>query len=547
MKKNTPDKESKPLVLTGGSILTMAEDQQVEAVTVENGRIHCAGTREDCRRAAGDDFQQIDLAGRCLLPGFIDAHYHMMMLGMCNIWCDISYPKVKSIDDLIETLSRYAESLPQGVQIRGFGFDQRALKEERHPVAADLDRVATNRAVQIMHKSGHCNIANNYLLKQIGVGPETIDPPGGAFGRDAEGHPNGPMFDSAADYLAGEFGVRPGEHGPNIHMPDSPENLQNIIRVGQDITLAAGITTINDVQVTSQEMESYLQARDSGLLNIRIVLSYLSNYLDDIKKMGLCSTFGDEQLSLGPLKLYADGTLLGGTALLSTGYLDSGRNKGYMFHQPEVLKALIVSAHKYGLQTMTHTQGDAAIEYVLEAVEQAQRECPREDVRHRIEHCGLPTEEQVKRIADLKIWPVPQPQHVHASGEGVVKAVGKIGENYSPYGWFTKYGVPIVLSSDAPVAYPNPLEAVYACVTRKTIQGNVVGSEQKISLEESLKGYTINAAKAVHKEDEVGSIETGKLADFAILDCNPFEVAEEELKDIRVMETWIGGKKVFPG
>ncbi len=545
MKTNMHDKGNGSLVLTGGSILTMAGNQQAEAVAVSNGRIRWVGLLEDCQQAAGADFKQIDLGGQCLLPGFIDTHYHMMMLGMCNIWCDVSYQKVKSIDELVETLRKHAEGLPPEASIRGFGFDQRALKEERHPTALDLDRVSTERPVQIMHKSGHCNIVNSYLLEQIGIGPETVDPPGGAFGRDAEGRPDGAMFDSAADYLAGEFGVRPGEHGPNIHMPDSPENLQNIISVGQQLTLAAGITTINDVQVTKQEMESYLEARNSGLLKTRIVLSYLSNYLDEIKAMGFSSAFGDEQLSLGPLKIYADGTLLGGTALLSSGYLDSERNKGYLFHKPEVLKALIVSAHKYGMQTITHAQGDAAIELVLEAVEQAQQECPREDMRHRIDHCGLPTEEQVKRIAKLGIWPVPQSQHFYASGEGVVKAVGEIGENYSPYGWFAKYGVPIVLSSDAPVAYPQPMEAVYACVTRKTIHGNLVGAKQRISLDESLKGYTINAAKAVHREHDIGSIEIGKLADFTVLESNPFEVADEVLKDIRVTQTWVGGEQVF--
>ena len=145
-----------------------------------------------------------------------------------------------------------------------------------------------------MHKSGHCNVVNTFLMKQIGIKSSQADPPGGVLGRDKQGEINGQLFDSANDFLAGKYGVRPGEHGPNIHMPDTPDNLQSIIEIGQKITLAAGITTVNDVQVTKQEMESYLNARDSGKLKLRISPSFPSNYLDEIKRLGFCSSFGDD-------------------------------------------------------------------------------------------------------------------------------------------------------------------------------------------------------------------------------------------------------------
>ncbi|OCA91768.1 amidohydrolase [Pseudobacillus wudalianchiensis] len=537
--------ENKTVIFTGGSILTMAKDMYAEGIVVRENKIEFVGSLDECRKRAGSSYKEIDLQGQCLVPGFIDPHVHVMMLGMCHTWADISYPKVKNIDDLVNTLREYAENLPEGAPIRGFGFDKRKLVEQRYPTAQDLDRVATDRPVQIMNSSGHCNVVNHYLLNLIGVNKDTLDPPGGSFGRDSNGYPNGPLFDSANDYLAQKFGVKPGNHGPNIHMPDTQDNLQTNIKVGQELLLSAGFTTVNDVQVTKQEMESYLIARDSGLLKIRIELSFLSKYLDDIKKMGICSTFGDEQLTMGSLKLYADGSLISGTAYISKEYKDHERTKGYLFHEPDEFKQLLIDAHKYGLQTLTHAQGDGAIELVLQAVETAQKECPRPDMRHRIEHCGLPVKEQVKRIAELKIWPVPQPQHVYLYGNGVVQAVGEEGENYSPYGWFKEYNVPVVLSSDTPVAFPNAFEAIFAAVTRKTAQGNIVGADHKITLEEALKGYTIEAAKAVHKENLIGSIEQGKLADFAILDRNPFDVQEEELASISVVETWISGKQVF--
>lgn len=533
------------LLFTGGTILTMADSIQAEAVVVKNNEIEFVGSLADCRQAAGRSFKEVNLNGNCLIPGFIDPHVHVMMLGMCHTWADISYPKVKNMQDLVAVLKDYAKGLPEGVPIQGFGFDKRKLEEQRYPTRDDLDKVATDRPVQIMNSSGHCNVVNSYLLNLIGVAKDTPDPEGGSLGRDADGHPNGSLFDSANDYLARATGVKPGNHGPNIHMPDTKNNLQRNIEVGQELLVSAGFTTVNDVQVTKQEMSSYLTARDSGLLKLRIELSYLSNYLETIKEMGMNSNFGDDQLNMGSLKLYADGSLISGTAYLSGKYKDPEREKGYLFHKPEEFKHLIIEAHKYGLQTLTHAQGDGAIELVLQAVEEAQKECPRNDMRHRIEHCGLPTKEQVKRIADLNVWPVPQPQHVYLYGNGVVKAIGKEGENFSPYGWFKENGVPLVLSSDTPVAVPNAFEAIYAAVTRNTAQGNVIGSKHRMTLDEAMKGYTIEAAKAIHKEHLIGSIEEGKLADFAVLSQNPYEVEHEKIQSIEVYETWIGGKKVF--
>ncbi|WP_408008371.1 amidohydrolase [Pseudalkalibacillus sp. A8] len=537
--------EKDVLLFTGGTILTMTEEMYAEGVVVKNNRITFVGSLDQCREVAGQNYEVIDLQGQCLVPGFIDPHVHVMMLGMCNTWADISYEKVKNMDNLVNVLKEHEKTLPEGAPIRGFGFDKRKLEEQRYPTSKDLDRVATDRPVQIMNSSGHCNVVNTYLLDLIGIKPDTPDPIGGSFGRNQDGFPNGTLFDSANDYLAQQFGVRPGNHGPNIHMPDTQDNLQKNIEIGQDLLLSAGFTTVNDVQVTKQEMESYLHARDNGLLKIRIELSFLSNYLDDIKKMGICSRFGEDQLTMGSLKLYADGSLISGTAYLSTDYADHERTKGYLFHDPEEFKNILIEAHKYGLQTLTHAQGDGAIELVLQAVETAQKECLRPDIRHRIEHCGLPTKEQVRRIAELEIWPVPQPQHVYLYGNGVVEAIGQEGENYSPYGWFKENGIPIVLSSDTPVAFPNAFEAIYAAITRNTAQGNIVGLEHKIELEEALKGYTIEAAKTIHKEHLVGSIEKGKLADFAILDKNPYHDKEEDLIKISVNETWISGKRVF--
>ncbi|RST74117.1 amidohydrolase [Siminovitchia acidinfaciens] len=533
-------------IFYNGTILTMDEKEKVEAVAVRGDQIIRAGSLEACEEmVSGKVVEKIDLEGRCLMPGFIDPHAHLMMLGMCHTWIDLSYPKVKSIDDIVAELSKFKDTMKDGGMIRGFGFDQRTLAEKRYPTADDLDRVTTEYPVQIMHVSGHSNVVNHLFLEQLEIDEHTDDPEGGVIGRDENGVPNGQLYDSANDFFAKKAGVVIGNNGPNIHMPDTPDNLLTLVEVGQDQCLAAGVTTINDPQVTKQELDTFESSREKGQLKMRIVMSFLSTYLDKLIDLGFRSGFGDEQLSIGSIKFYADGSLNSGTAYLSSGYSDSKRTQGYLYHEPEEFKEMFVKAHKQGFQTITHAQGDGAIQVVIDSAREAQKQKPRNDVRHRIEHCGLPSKDQIDDLAELDIWPVPQPQHVFQFGEGVVRAVGEHGNNYSPYGWFKEKNIPIVLSSDAPVAPPNPILAVYAAVTRETLKGNVIGAEHRISLTEALKGYTIEAAKSIHKEGIIGSISEGKLADFVVLEKDPYEVKIDELKEINVCETWISGERVY--
>ncbi|MCL6442753.1 MAG: amidohydrolase [Alicyclobacillus sp.] len=530
----------------GGDIVTMGAQPTVEAVAVRGTEIVWVGSLDACKAVlSGEKYEEINLEGHTLMPGFVDPHLHLMMLGMCRTWVDLAYPRVKSIDDIVQLLSEHAKRVPEGGIIRGFGFDQRTLAERRYPTADDLDRIARDRPVQIMHISGHSNVVNHFFLEMMGLTANTPDPVGGMIGRDENGVPNGQLYDSANDFLTMKSGIVIGRHGPNIHMPDTPENLQNLIRVGQREALAAGITTINDPQVTSQEMASFLTAKKSGLLKLRVIMSFSSAYLNDLIGLGFFSGFGDDNLAIGSIKFYADGSLNAGTAFLSSEYRDSKRTKGYLFHDPAEFNRMFIMAHQYGFQTLTHAQGDGAIQLVIDAVRAAQSQYPKYDIRHRIEHCGLPTWNQLRDIADLRIWPVPQPQHVYQFGEGVIRAVGDHGKNYSPYGWFKLHNIPIVLSSDAPVAPPNPLLAIYAAVTRCTLQGNVIGPEHRIELTDALRGYTIEAAKAIHREHLVGSIECDKEADFVVLSKNPYQVPIEEIKNIDVLSTWIAGEQVF--
>jgi len=416
----------RPLVVAGGPILTMAEPPRVEAVALHDDRIAWAGSLEECRARAGPDREERDLGGRTLLPGFVDAHIHPLMLGQTRSWIDVGPAAAPSIEAMVERLRHQAATFPPGQPVHGYGYDLRRVAEGRHPTAAELDRAAPDREVTVMHASGHGGVVNSVVLAQAGIGAATADVPGGEIGR-------------------------------------AP-----------------------------------------------------------------------------------DGTLVGRTAWFPEGYPGDPRERGLLYHDPAEFRALLARAHAAGLQTATHALSPAAIGLVLDGIEEAERASPRPDARHRIEHCALPTIEQVARMARLGAIPVAQSQHAHAFGDGAIAAVGReLGERYHPLGLYARSGVRFALSSDAPVAPPAPLQAVQAAVERRTVLGTALGPDDlRVDVEDALRAYTIDAAWACHADRLVGSIEPGKLADLVILSADPTSVPTTAIGSIAVEETWSAGEPV---
>jgi predicted amidohydrolase YtcJ len=536
--------DSLALVFAGGPILTMAEPERVEAVAIRGDRILYAGSLEDCRAIAGESRQERDLGGLVLLPGFVDAHIHPLMYGQTASWTDVSPAQASSIEAMIEVIGRRAATLEPGAPLWAYGYDQRQLTERRHPTAADLDRAAPGRAVYVMHSSGHGAVLSSAALDLAGVDSSTPDVPGGEIGRDAQGRPDGRLMDAAFDLALGTDGVKIGRHGPNIHVPESQSALLAHLQAAQDSILEAGITTVFDAQVSRRELETYLRLRDAGRLRMRVNLMVISSLLHEVLELGLVAPLGDEWLRFAAIKLYADGTLIGRTAFFPDGYPGEPDEHGLLYHDPTEFTLLLGRAHAAGLQTGTHALSPTAIGLVLDAIENALRRHPRSDARHRIEHCALPTDEQIDRMARLGVVPIAQSQHMRSYGDGAVSAAGqRIGERYHPLGHFARAGVRFALSSDAPVAPPAPLMAVQAAVERQTVLGTTLGGEDlSVGVIEALRASTIDAAYAGHVETLVGSIEPGKLADFAILDRDPAEAATSSIGSIAVRETWLAGE-----
>lgn len=537
-----------PRLVTADRIRTVSDAvPEADAMLVADGRILAVGTVSECRSAAeaaglADRIEHLDCSGRTIVPGFIDAHAHPLMHGQLMTWVDCGPGQAGSIPEIVALLREAAERTPEGRPVRGFGYEHRNLAERRHPTRFELDEVARDREVYLMNASGHGGVVNSFTLDLHGVTRDTPNPPGGEFFRDADGELTGELSDAACNVLTGLHGVKIGHHGPNFHLADEPaEHLRQLESAARSF-LEGGVTTVGDCQVSKREFDMYLRLAEQGGMPIRVSMYLLSHLLDESLEMGLMGQFGNAYLSFAGIKVYADGTLGGWTAYFPDGYVGDPCRTGQLYHEPAEYAELIRRAHAAGLQTATHAQSPTAIEMVVSAVEAAQAERPDADARHRIEHCGLPTPAQIERMQAAGIRPVNQPQHYFNWGEGVQQAVGTPGERFNPLGEFAAAGVPVTISSDAPVAEPRPLEAMQAAVTRVTRRGAKLGPDSlRISSEAALRAHTLEGAITLGREDDLGSLEAGKCADFAVLDRDPLAVPGEELAGIRVLETWVGG------
>ena len=526
------------VILTGGIVHPMlaGDTTTVEAVRLDGRRITHVGSLGDARSLG--DADMVDLEGACLMPGFVDAHTHPLMHGQCGSWADLSM--ASSVDEVLKLMGEHARLEARTGPVRGFGYDHHRLAEGRHPTATELDRVADDRTVMAMHVSGHGFSVNSHGLTEAGITADTPTPNGGLIGHDTAGLPDGRIFDAACDLLTGVDGVKVGNHGPNLHLPDHPDDLALMLDAAQEEFLAAGITSVGDCQVTGREMRAFLAARDAGRLRLRVTMYVLSSHVDALRRLGLDSRLGDDLLSFGGVKHYADGALTGGTAYLPCG---CGATHGYLYHEEGRLEDLLAASASAGLQTATHAQGPDAIQLVLDALD---RLPPDPGLRHRIEHCGFPTDEQLVTMRRLGVVPVPQPTQVHLYGEGVRNDHPDLADRMYPSGLIADAGLPVVLSSDAPVTNPDVLLACWAAETRITAAGRVLGEACRITRRMAFEGYTLGGAHALRRDD-VGSLTPGRLADLAILDADPFSVATESLPDVSVTETWVDGRPAWTG
>jgi predicted amidohydrolase YtcJ len=338
-----------------------------------------------------------------------------------------------------------------------------------------------------------------------------------------------------------------GHHGPGFHDDAPLEEIVSDIDRGSRASLAAGITSIVDAQVTRRELTGYRAARDRGLLGVRMTAMPISSQLDDFGALGLAGPFGDDRLAIGPMKFYADGALTGGTAAFTTPYGPNGEFRGSLYWAAEdEFRTAIATAHAAGWQIGVHAQGDRAIDRVLDAYEAALRAHPRDDHRHRIEHCGGPRPDQVARMASLGVMAIGQPRYFWDAGDAWLRVLDpERAHRLQPYREFIEAGVRFALSSDAPVASYRPLDTIFSAVTRTTVSGAVVGGDQALTIEEAVRAATADAAWSYAADERLGTLEVGKLADIVVLDRDLFATPVAEIAGVGVDLTLVGGEVAY--
>jgi predicted amidohydrolase YtcJ len=534
-------------VYVNGTVVTVdASDRIAQAVAVTGDRVQAVGTDAEITALAGPGTRVVDLAGKTLVPGFVDAHSHFPVSGQIALYrVDVNSPPigtVRTIDDIIEKLKKKAATTPKGEWVVGVGYDDTLLAEKRHPTRADLDKASTEHPIFLFHISLHLAVANSLGLKAANVTRDTPDPKGGEIRRDpATGEPDGVLVELSAWAVV----------YAKVPKLTEAQNLEAIRYAAREYA-ARGVTTAQNGHLSdADELKHLVDAVAHGDLPLRLVLWPSLPITKAIAEGKVTVALPDGRIGLGATKLFADGSIQGYTGYLSQPYHvpPSGKGADYRSHPTmprDQLAAIVKELHRAGRQVAIHGNGDAAIDDIIAAIADAQREFPRQDARHIVNHAQMTREDQLDRMKALDITPSFFVLHTYYWGDrhrdifmGPTRAA-----RMSPAKSAADRGMRFSIHTDTPVVPMDMLFLMWAAVNRRSTSDQIIGEAQRITPRQALRAVTIDAAWQAFEETIKGSIEPGKLADFVILSENPLRVPAA-IKDVKVLETIVGGKTVY--
>jgi len=533
------------VVYVGGPVLTIdAENSIAAGIALDGDRIAAVGKEDEIRTwAEHHNAKVIELEGRAVLPGFIDAHGHFPGNGLPSAFTDLNSPpigKIETIDHLVDAMSREAMEHPAGDWVLGIGYDDTLIAERRHPNRHDLDRASSEHPIGIMHVSGHLAVVNSAGLEALGISRLTPDPEGGVIRRDAvSGEPNGVLEENALNDLQGYL------------VPSPIEGLRVLLRAGE-LYSEAGVTTAQSGLTPLGLFRVLDVASRLGLIPIRLMV-WLDEKAGDAVLAGEFTPpdrGADAMLRVGAAKLVADGSIQGYTGYLSDPYAvppgDDPSDRGYPRIQRADLIEKVKRYHAAGLQIAVHGNGDASIDDILDAYAAAQRAHPRRDARHIIIHAQMTRDDQLDRMAAQGIVPSFFSLHTFYWGDRhrQIFMGEKRAARMSPAKSALDRNIRFTIHADTPVVPMEPLRLIWAAVNRKTRSGFTLGSAERIDVQEALRAVTIDAAFQHHEERDKGSLEVGKLADLVILSKSPLD-NPEQIDEIAVTRTIVGGRIVF--
>jgi predicted amidohydrolase YtcJ len=534
-------------VFVNGTVLPVdAAFSEYEALAISGNKILAVGSRDDVLAAAGRGAKTIDLAGRVVLPGFIEPHMHFALMAGLGHLEDIGPFQQPKFDDTLNALREIAAAAGPGEWVMGRQFDPILLDPPRDLTTRDLDSVVSDRPAFILNASGHIAYVNSNALELAGISHNTEDPPGGEFGRYDDGSPNGVLYGQAA-YM-----------GLMLRNEQVTERMQSgFVSAGREVGEAAaalGITTLCD-QATGAvagpaELRSYRAMYDAGLMKARIRAYAYSEqpawYEADVE-----AGQGDALMRLAGWKIVTDGSNQGFTGRQRGPYFTRD-TVGIFYVEPDALREMVIDRGRKGWPLSLHGNGDAAIDSILDAVEAARAEgTDVQSLRCRIEHCSILHDDQIQRMQTLGMVPSFLINHVHYWGHVMRDEVfgpEKV-QLLDRCGAVEKAGLNWVMHTDAPVSPLGSLHKIRVAVARDLWNepDTILAPDERVSVEAAIRSVTRNAAWACHSEHEIGSLEHGKLADLVVLEEDPRAVEPTTISDIRISETWMDGNRVYEG
>ncbi|MFC3864950.1 amidohydrolase [Alcaligenes aquatilis] len=532
----------------GGPVLTMNDRQPTaEAVAIKDGRILDVGTLQAMQAYKGTGTNTIDLQGKALLPGFVDAHGHAFMIGVQAMSANLlAAPdgQVKDIKSLQETLKQWLDEQSQTRQvglILGFGYDDAQLAEQRHPTRHDLDAVSESLPIVIIHQSSHIGVLNSKALEMAGITAQTPNPEGGVIRRE-EGsqQPNGVLEEMAFfSGVASQMGKL------------TPEQAQALFVAGTDLLKRYGYTTGQEGRATSSIVPLMQAAAKAGKIDIDVA-TYVDILQDRDFILRNASREYTDGFRVAGAKLTIDGSPQGFTAYRDRPYYNPPAGyradyRGYVAATPDQVFESVDWAFKNGIQILTHSNGEGASDLLLAAIKTAREKYGPQDRRAVLIHGQFLRRDQVATIAELDVFPSLFPMHTFYWGDWHRdRTVGPVNaDNISPTGWVREHGLMFSSHHDAPVAFPNSMRVLSATVTRRSRSGDILGPDQRVDVPTALKAMTIWPAYQHFEEKEKGSIEPGKLADFVVLSQDPTAVDPEQLSTLEVIQTIKRGKLIY--
>lgn len=522
------------IVLRGGRVFLGLAEGIAEAVALWAGRVLASGTAAEIEPLIGPGTRVIELDGRFATPGLYDAHLHLLPYGLTMLEVDAKPAAAPTLDALLSRIGERARSLRPGQWVMARGYDQFELDVGRHPLREELDAVAPDNPVYLVRACGHVAIANSLALRLAGIDESTPVPQGGAI-EQRDGRLTGLLAETGRDRLKA---VLPD--------PTDEELVAAIERAGERC-LSFGITSVMDAAVGMRsgyrEVAAYRTAQRTGRLPVRVNQCLLGGPGGIVERAfadGVVTGAGDDMLRVGPVKIFTDGSAGGRTAAMSEPYLGEPETRGLSLLKDHEMDALVADYHGKGYQLAVHAIGDAAIEQTLNAFEAALVAQPDPDRRHRVEHCGFNSAEQIARMRRLGVEPVPQPVFEYDFGDLYVSVLGRARAEASyPMRTWLDAGLSPAASTDAPVCELDPFPNFYTMVTRETSRGTVMDAGQRLTMAEAIHAYTALGAHVNKAEAHRGRLVPGLAADVAVfsrdlLDADPRDVLEGTRCDLAI-------------